>query len=74
MPFCVNKSWNMSTANRNLFTKVFIFSLFFLMLSYFANADEKLVLKDIRTKIENISKDLKTLEKAFYKTSEFQTK
>ena len=44
------------------------------MFSYFANADEKAELKDIKTKIENISKDLKTLEKAFYKTSEVQTK
>ena len=64
----------MSTAYRNLFTKVFIFSLLFLMFSYFASADEKAELKDIKTKIENISKDLKTLEKAFYKTSEIQTK
>ena len=63
----------MSTAYRNLFTKVFIFSLLFLMFSYFAYADEA-ELKDIKTKIENISKDLKTLEKAFYKTSEIQTK
>ena len=63
----------MSTAYRNLFTKVFIFSLLFLMFSYFASADEKAELKDIKTKIENISKDLKTLEKAFYKTSEIQT-
>ena len=39
------------------------------MFSYFAYADEA-ELKDIKTKIENISKDLKTLEKAFYKTSE----
>ena len=43
------------------------------MFSYFACADEA-ELKDIKTKIENISKDLKTLEKAFYKTSEIQTK
>ena len=64
----------MSTAYRNLFTKVFIFSLFFLMFSYFASADEKAELKDIKNKIENISKDLKTLEKAFYKTSEVKTK
>ena len=64
----------MSAAYRNLFIKVFIFSLFFLMFSYFASADEKAELKDIKTQIENISKDLKTLEKAFYKTSEVQTK
>ena len=44
------------------------------MFSYFASADEKSELKDIKTKIENISKDLKTLEKAFYKTSELQPK
>ena len=31
----------MSTAYRNLFKKVFIFSLLFLMFSYFANADER---------------------------------
>ena len=43
------------------------------MFSYFAYADDA-ELKDIKTKIENISKDLKTLEKAFYKTSEIQTK
>ena len=64
----------MSVAYRNLFKKVFIFSLFLLMFSYYASADEKAELKDIQTKIENISKDLKTLENAFYKTSEVQTK
>ena len=64
----------MSTAYKNPFTKVFIFSSFFLMFSYFVSAEEKAELKDIKNKIENISKDLKTLEKAFYKTSEVQTK
>ena len=63
----------MSVAYRNLFKKVFIFSLFLLMFSYYASADEKAELKDIQTKIENISKDLKTLENAFYKTSNFRS-
>ena len=44
----------MSTAYRILFTKVFIFSLLFLMFSNFASADEKAELKDIKTKIETM--------------------
>jgi len=64
----------MFTTKNNLLIKVFILLIFFVFFSYNSKADEKAELKDILGKIENISNDLKTLEKAFYKTSEIQTK
>ena len=43
--------------------------------STFLNAEEEeIYLKSISDQIQVITKDLKTLEKAFYKTSEIQTK
>ena len=44
------------------------------MLAFYKNtfAEDNPQLKDITTKIENITQDLKTLEKAFYKTSELK--
>ena len=70
----MNKNLSMSIINRNLSIIIFVLSLFFVFFSHISKADEKAELKDIKTKIESISKDLKTLEKAFYKTSEIQTK
>jgi len=64
----------MSSTKKNILIKVLILSLFFVFFSNISKTDEKAELKDILGKIENISKDLKTLEKAFYKTSEIQTK
>ena len=59
----------MSTAYRNLFTKVFIFSLLFLMFSYFAYADEA-ELKDIGIKfigdLEVFSKKIKRISMEIY--------
>tara|TARA_Y100001970_G_scaffold206104_1_gene251003 strand:- start:158 stop:1138 length:981 start_codon:yes stop_codon:yes gene_type:complete len=52
--------------------KIFVISL---MLTIFFNnsyAEENKQLKDLINKIENINKDLKTLESAFYKTSEIK--
>ena len=70
----MNRNLSMSIINRNLLIKIFVLSLFFVFFSNISKADEKAELKDIKKKIESISKDLKTLEKAFYKTSEIQTK
>ena len=65
----------MSIKNTNSIKQIFVLSVFLLIFfSANSNANEKAELKNILNKIENISKDLKTLEKAFYKTSEIQTK
>ena len=47
-------------------------SLTFICLSAHLAAEEEL--SDVRSELQKISADLKTLEKAFYKTSEIQTK
>ena len=65
----------MSIKNTNSIKQIFVLSVFLLIFfSANSNANEKAELKNILNKIENINKDLKTLEKAFYKTSEIQTK
>jgi len=57
---------------------IFLAKIFFIVIVFVSFADdikaeeENEDLKDIIIKIENISKDLKTLEKAFYKTSELK--
>jgi len=54
-------------------TKIFFVVVLFLSFSNNINAEEESQdLQDIVIKIEDISKDLKTLEKAFYKTSELK--
>ena len=56
----------------NFLFKFFIAIILLLPLG-FSNAEEGEDLKKIIIQIETINKDLKTLEKAFYKTSEMRT-
>ena len=59
--------------NINSLTKVFFATILFVSFLNNINAEEESQdLKEIIVKIETISKDLKTLEKAFYKTSELK--
>ena len=51
---------------------ILFFIVIFVFLSNNVRAEEDKELQEIVIKIENISKDLKTLEKAFYKTSELK--
>jgi len=54
-------------------TKIFFVAVLFVSFSNNIKAEEESQdFKDVIIKIENISKDLKTLEKAFYKTSELK--
>ena len=55
----------------NFLTKV-SFVIFILLFSSATKAEEEKALQEIIVKIETISKDLKTLETAFYKTSEMK--
>jgi tol-pal system protein YbgF len=55
----------------NFLTKIF-FVIFILFFSSAIKAEENKVLKELISKIETINKDLKTLETAFYKTSELK--
>ena len=54
-------------------TKFFFVTVFLILFTSNINAEEEEQdFKDIILKIETISKDLKTLETAFYKTSELK--
>ena len=55
----------------NFLTKIF-FVIFILFFSSAIKAEENKELKELISKIETINKDLKTLETAFYKTSELK--
>ena len=54
----------------NFLTKIFFVFLLFVSFSNNVKAEEDQELSEITARIEAITKDLKTLEKAFYKTSE----
>tara|TARA_Y100001970_G_scaffold273492_1_gene371787 strand:+ start:563 stop:1534 length:972 start_codon:yes stop_codon:yes gene_type:complete len=54
----------------NFLTKIFFVFLLFVSFSNNVKAEEDQELNEITARIETITKDLKTLEKAFYKTSE----
>ena len=56
----------------NYLVKSFLVIILLLFFSNIINAQENEELKKIQLKIENINKDLKTLENAFYKTSEIK--
>ena len=56
----------------NLLAKIFLFTILFAFLLNNTKAEENKELSQIISKIETISQDLKTLEKAFYKTSELK--
>ena len=56
----------------NYLTKIFFVVLLVLLFSRQVLAEESSELKEIIAKIDNINKDLKTLENAFYKTSELK--
>ena len=57
----------------NFLAKIFFVAILFVSFSNNIKAEEESQdFKDVIIKIENISKDLKTLEKAFYKTSELK--
>ena len=58
--------------NYHFIKKFFLASLIFAFLFTVIKAEEEDT-KDLSTEIERINKDLKTLEKAFYKTSEIKT-
>ncbi len=72
MPFYENKSEAMILKTKFL-TGFFFISILTLSLSSNIKAEEKYSGKQIYVQIERISKDLKTLEKAFYKTSEVKS-
>ena len=71
MPFYENKSEAMILKTKFL-TGLFFVSILLLFLSSNIKAEEEEGQK-IYVQIERISKDLKTLEKAFYKTSEIKS-
>ncbi len=71
MPFYKNKNYLM-ILNYHFIKKFFLASLIFAFLFTGIKAEEEDT-KDLSTEIERINKDLKTLEKAFYKTSEIKT-
>ena len=71
MPFYENKSETMILKTKFL-TRFFFISILVLSLSNNIKAEEEDGQK-IYAQIERISKDLKTLEKAFYKTSEIKS-
>ena len=56
----------------NYLVKSFLVIILLLFFSNIINAQENEELKKIQLKIESINKDLKTLENAFYKTSEIK--
>tara|TARA_A100001011_G_scaffold388410_1_gene467949 strand:+ start:3270 stop:4298 length:1029 start_codon:yes stop_codon:yes gene_type:complete len=74
LPFCINKNYKMTQTKTNYFIKILFFTLLFISVLFSKNikAEENEVLKDIIVKIETINKDLKTLETAFYKSSEIK--
>ena len=65
----------MILAKVNYWTKIFFTALLFVSVLFINNikAAEKKELQELITKIELINKDLKTLENAFYKSSEIKT-
>ena len=73
MPFCINKSEGMIQKDIIYLTKFFFVTVFLILFTSNISAEEEEQdFKDIILKIETISKDLKTLETAFYKTSELK--
>ncbi len=72
MPSCTNKNHLMILKRFNFLVTILFFIVIFAFLSNNVRAEEDKELQEIVIKIENISKDLKTLEKAFYKTSELK--
>ena len=56
----------------NSLTKIFFAVILFVSFSDNIKAEENKELKELTTKIEAIGKDLKTLENAFYKSSEIK--
>ena len=56
----------------NFLAKIFLVAILFVFFSNNTKAEESKELKEIVAKIDIITKDLKTLEKAFYKTSELK--
>ncbi len=70
LPFCTNKNYQMIHKKINFLTKIFFVFLLFVSFSNNVKAEEDQELNEITARIETITKDLKTLEKAFYKTSE----
>ena len=57
---------------KNIFSTKFLFVLF-TALSLFVSVRAEEEVADVRSELQKISADLKTLEKAFYKTSELQS-
>ena len=72
LPFCINKNQLMILKTINFFTKIFIVIILISFSNTIKAEEEDEDLKDIIIKIEKITKDLKTLETAFYKTSELK--
>ena len=72
LPFCINKNQLMILKTINFFTKIFIVIILISFSNNIKAEEEDEDLKDIIIKIEKITKDLKTLETAFYKTSELK--
>ncbi len=72
MPSCINKNYPMILKKNYFLAKIFFAFILFASFSNNIKAEENQELSEITAKIENISKDLKTLEKAFYKTSELK--
>jgi len=59
--------------NKTIFLKRYLVALF-LILFLFTDLRSEEGLTEVKTELQKITADLKTLEKAFYKTSEMQTK
>ena len=73
MPFCANKNYQMILNKINILLKFFLTTLLLVTFLNTVKAEEESQdLKDIFKKIDTITKDLKTLETAFYKTSEIK--
>ena len=73
MPFCANKNYQMILNKINILLKFFLTTLLLVTFLNTVKAEEEIqYLKDIFKKIDTITKDLKTLETAFYKTSEIK--
>ena len=73
MPSYINKNHKMILKQISFLTKIFFVTLIFVLYTNIINAEEENQdIKEIITKIDIINKDLKTLEKAFYKTSEIK--
>ena len=73
LPFCTNKNHLMILKKVNFLAKIFFIAILFVSFSNSIKAEEESQdLQGIILKIQTISKDLKTLETAFYKTSELK--